>query len=172
MVLAYAHWEGFVKDAATAYVSMVAHKSRRLADLAPCFQALACRQELRMAQAATRRIAPYMDVVSRVIDRLNESVTLNDSNAIDTESNLNADVFANICACVGVDYHASWSSDGPFMDDLFRTRCVIAHGELYAPDRKYATEVVDFAIGAIDRFSTEIGNAALLKLYLRSDRDP
>lgn len=167
VVLAYAHWEGFVKDAARAYVRFVTYKSRSLSSLSLCFQALACRQELLAAQPATRRIQPHLALTKRFIDDLASSCSIDADAAIDTESNLRAGVFENICLCVGLDYQTYWATLGPFIDDLFRCRCAVAHGELAIPEVKYAKDAVTFAINAIDRFSDEIENAAVMSHYLR-----
>jgi hypothetical protein len=167
VVLAYAHWEGFVKDSARAYVRLVSHKSRSLSSLAVNFQALVFRQELLVAQSATKRMQPHLKVTKRFTDELAHSCTIDADTAIDTESNLTAVVFENICLCVGIDFQKSWATDGPFIDDLFRSRCQIAHGELFTPDAEYAKETVNFIIKAIDRFSSEIENSAILEDYLR-----
>lgn len=169
LVLAYAHLEGFVKDAASAYVHLVARKSRRLSDLTLCFQALACRAELSAAQSASRRIGPRIEVVRRLTDQLEEACQMDATGAIDTESNLTAAVLQNICASVGTDYAADWSTDAPYIDDLFRNRSAIAHGELFIPGRDYVLEALNFTIRAIDRFSTSIENAAVQRAYLRND---
>jgi hypothetical protein len=168
VVFAYAHWEGFVKEAARAYVYLVAHKSHRLDALSLNFQALVCRQEILSAQTATRRIRPHISLARRFTEGISRGCTIDADAAIDTESNLTAAVFENICLSVGLDYHRAWATQGPFMDDLFRSRCAIAHGELSTPDSRYAKESVEFSIGAIDRFSTDIENAAVLESYLRS----
>ena len=167
IVLAYAHWEGFVKDAASAYVQFVSQKSRKLSDLVVSFQALVCRQEFTVAREAKHRISHHILLVQRLTDRINESCTIRADGAIDTESNLTAAVFENICTSIGLDYSAQWATHGPFIDDLFMTRCAIAHGELLDPDDSYAVEVLDFAVHAIDRFSSDIEDAAVQKLFLR-----
>jgi hypothetical protein len=128
---------------------------------------LVCRQELGIAQAATRRIQPHIAVVKRFIDDLERSCNINPDTAIDTESNLTSEVFENICQCIGLDYKNNWSTYGPFIDDMFRYRCDVAHGELYAPESKYAKEAIQFSVHAIDRFSTEIENAATMKAFIR-----
>ena len=167
IVIAYAHWEGFVKDAASAYLEYVTYKTKRLSDLALHFQALACRQEILSAQPATKKILPHIALAKRMIEELESGYQINPSTAIDTESNLNAAVFENICTSIGIDYQSSWSTRGKFMDDLFLTRCTIAHGELYHAEPKLAIESLNFVVMAIDDFSTEIGNAASLQRYLR-----
>jgi len=172
VVLAYAHWEGFVKDAARAYVRLVSNKSRGLNSLSVNFQALVCRQELVAAQSATRKIQPHLSVTKRLIDNLEQGCSINADAAIDTESNLTAAVFENICLCVGLDFNTAWATDGPFIDDLFRSRCGVAHGDLYTPDARYAKETVNFTIKAIDRFARDIENSAVLELYLRCPGRP
>lgn len=168
ILLAYAHWEGFAKEAARAYVRLVSHKSRPLSALALNFQALACRQKLAAAQAATRRVGPHIAVVEMMTANANRSVRIDADAAIDTESNLNSEVFENICESIGVPYGSSWSVEGPFMDDLFGNRCAIAHGELLTPERDYGEEAVQFSLKWIEAFSTDIENHALQEEYLRA----
>jgi hypothetical protein len=166
IVLAYAHWEGFVKQAARAYVQLVSNKSRAFTSLSPNFQALVCRQELRIAQQAAKRIGPHLMLINLLMnDRVN-STTI-DENAIDTESNLNSEVFQNICLSIGINYDVMWSHEAPFINDLFENRCAIAHGELFEPRHDYALEVVGKVLDWIDSFSTDVENAAIEKAYLR-----
>ncbi len=168
IVLAYAHWEGFVKEAAQAYVRLVSHKSKRLDALALSFQALVFRKELLAAQSATRRIQQHLSLTKRFTDDITSSCTIDPDRAIDTESNLNAEVFENICLSVGLDYQTYWAVYGHFMDDLVANRCAVAHGEIWTiPEAKYAREAVSFVIKFIDQFSTDIENAATREQYLR-----
>lgn len=168
ILLAYAHWEGFVKEAARAYVHFVAFKSRPLNALTLNFQALACRQQLSIAQNATRRVSPHVAVVEMITENAGRSMRIDADAAIDTESNLGSDVFHNICICVGIEYSKKWSVEGPFMDDLFENRCAIAHGELLTPDTGYAIESVGFSLKWMEDFSTDIENQALQDAYLRA----
>lgn len=167
VVLAYAHWEGFVKEAAKAYVHLVSHKSKRLEALTLSFQALVFRQELLAAQSATRRIQQHLSLTKRFTDDITSSCTIDPDKAIDTESNLNAAVFENICLSIGLNYQIFWAVYGPFMNDLVANRCAVAHGEMWTPEANYAREAVNFVIKAIDQFSTDIENAATLEQYLR-----
>ncbi|MFI0472986.1 MAE_28990/MAE_18760 family HEPN-like nuclease [Halomonas sp. HMF6819] len=166
ILLAYAHWEGFVKEAARAYVHLVAYKSRPLSALSPNFRALACRQTLSIAQGAKRRVAPHIAVVEMMTENADQSIRIDANAAIDTESNLGWEVFKNICESVGVSYLPDWSIEGPFMDDLYENRCAIAHGELHIPTVEYAVEAVEFSLKWIENFSTEIENLALQEAYL------
>lgn len=54
----------------------------------------------------------------------------------------------------------------PFLDDLFRNRCVVVHGHLFTPPQAYAEEIRRFSVDAIERFSTEIENSVVQESYL------
>lgn len=167
VVLAYSHLEGFVKYSGRAYVYYVTHKTRQLSRLQKNFQALACRQELSRAEQASKKIEPHLDIVSLFTERYKESLRIDPEKAVDTESNLNEEVFKNICQSLGLQFYGKWESKAKFMNDLFHNRCQIAHGELYTPPEKYAKESLEFVVSAIDDFGTEIENAALQEKFLR-----
>ncbi|MBS7791941.1 hypothetical protein KTR66_18220 [Roseococcus sp. SDR] len=166
VVFGYAHWEGFVKQAARAYVQFVSNKSRAFVALSSNFQALFCRQELRIAQNSSKKITPHLNLIDLLLNKNINSVSI-DENAIDTESNLNSEIFENICISIGINYKIMWSHEAPFINDLFGNRCAIAHGELFDPPKNYATEVIDRVIFWIDCFSTDVENAAIEKAYLK-----
>jgi hypothetical protein len=165
-VMAYAHWEGFVKESATAYLLFLSRKTVALSRLKPNLQALACRAELLGAVGATKRIAPHLAIVSRLVDNLTTSVTV-PVDVIDTESNLNWAVFENICNIVGIATSGFWSERRGFIDDLFITRCDVAHGQLFTPDAADAVHYLNFALDAIPKFGTDLENAASTNSHLR-----
>lgn len=70
-VFAYAHWEGFVKNAARAYLSFATFKSKQLSSCITPFIALACRSELAKASQATAKIQPHIDIVELLTIQLN-----------------------------------------------------------------------------------------------------
>lgn len=166
ILLGYAHWEGFVKEAARAYVDFVTQKSRGFSSLSHNFKALACRQELQVAHSATKKIKPHLDLVRLLTEEQNRSITITAATAIDTESNLDESVFLNICDSIGIDFAGKWATQGPFMNDLFVNRCKIAHGEIWIPKRAYAVEVLEAVIKWIQDFSADIENAAVTSAYL------
>ncbi|NJL59075.1 MAG: hypothetical protein HC887_04920, partial [Desulfobacteraceae bacterium] len=66
IMLSYAHWEGFVKEGAIAYVSYVAFKAPFLDKVKANFQAIACKPYLLIAAQATKRITPHIEVVKQL----------------------------------------------------------------------------------------------------------
>ena len=164
-VMAYAHWEGFVKEAASCYLLYLSNKSISLSRLRPCFQAIVCKSELMIALGSTKRIGPHLAIINRLVDRLAESVTL-PTFIIDTESNLNWEVFENICNIVGIDL-STWSAYRGLIDDMFISRCDVAHGQLCKPGLQQAIDYLDFVISAISDFSVDLQNAATTESHLR-----
>ena len=167
VMLAYAHWEGFIKDASTRYVEYVAAQNVRANDLSINFQAVVYRPIVLEASQANRKINPHIKLLQQIGHNPATKSQVNPNTVIDTESSLNANVFENICLIVGIDYTMRWSRWGPFINDLFLNRCAIAHGEFMPVQRKYAEEAVNFAQNAIDWFKTDIENAVLTQSYLR-----
>lgn len=167
IVIAYAHWEGFVKETAAAYVEYVACKSLRFDQLSPNFKAIACREILSDASRSTKQMSLHLKVVDYFTDspKIIDTSCLSPS-IIDTQSNLNAEVFENICIAVGLDYNQRWSTYRPFIDDLVKQRHTIAHGTTVVPQKDYAVEVVDFVEKAIDWFRTDIENCAVQSAFI------
>ena len=167
ILLAYAHWEGFVKDISLAYVSYVAFKAPAFETLTQNFQALAFRAKIAVCGKATKRIQPHLDLLQEILDSQKERVSIDPQKSIDTESNLDSKVFENICRTVGIDYESYWSTYSHYIDDLVKTRCRIAHGELTTPSKKYAIEVLSFTQKSIDQFGTDISNATVMETFVR-----
>lgn len=167
ILLSYAHWEGFVKDVAIAYVAYVAFKAPAFETLTRNFQALAFRTKITACGKVTKRIQPHLDLLKEILDSPGEKVAIDPDKSIDTGSNLDSTVFENVCKTIGIDYEVYWSTFGPFIDEFVKTRCVIAHGEMMVPERKYAAETISFTRKSIDKFGTDISNAAVMEAYIR-----
>ncbi len=161
----YAHWEGFIKQAATAYLSFVATRGRRLRDLTPNFVALGLRGLITSAGASNSPIL-HTELVSSLISGLGENANLHWSSAVNAGSNLNSKVLSEILCLLGLD-STEYLSSGPLIDQrLLRNRNSIAHGErgeIEPADYEFLQERV---VQVIERFRTDIENAAARQSYL------
>lgn len=171
IVIAYAHWEGFVKEASLAYLTFLSTIKPRLDSMSENFVALYCRDILVNSSKTTKKINRHIDVVSLFTKEMPLGIKYDKDLRIDTESNLNGEVFENICLSLGINYRAFWSTKKPFIDALVENRCKIAHGENFTVDKKYAIEVIDFSIKAIQWFKTDIENAVIQEAYLCTSRN-
>lgn len=167
IVFSYAHWEGFVKDISLAYISHVAFKAPTFEALTQNFQALAFKAKITTCGKATKRIQPHLDLLQEILGSSGDKVKIDPQKSIDTESNLDSIVFENICKTVGIDYTSYWSTYSPYLDELVKNRCLIAHGELFVPNREYAVEVLSFTQRSIDQFGSDISNAVTMESFVR-----
>ena len=166
--LLYAHWEGFVKAAATGYVSFAARQGLRYRDLTPNFMALGLRSDI--SQAGRSNLPTlHTAFMTRLMSGLSERSTINWEQAIDTGSNLNSSILGEILCVVGVDA-TDYLIKSPIIDEkLLANRNAIAHGERrpeFAAD-DYAT-LHDGIIQLVERFRPDIENTAATNSYLRN----
>lgn len=103
-----------------------------------------------------------------MLELANNKVELDALKTIETKSNLNYDNFENVCRSVGINCQNYWSTYKPFIDELVKNRCSIAHGGLDVQSYDYADEVLTKAIKFIDNYRTDIENLAITDAYYRN----
>ena len=165
--LLYAHWEGFVKAAATGYLSFVATRGVRYQDLTPNFVALGLWSDISRAGESnlpTLRTA----LTTRLISGLSERASINWKQSFDAGSNLNFKTLNEIMCAVGLD-SKEYLLKKPIIDQrLLANRNAIVHGERrpeIGPD-DYAV-LNDDIVQLVERFRTDIENAAATNSFLR-----
>ena len=128
IALLYAHWEGFVKSAATAYVTYVNNQGLSYSELQSCFVVLGFKKVLHDVQQSKQS---QLNVT--LVDFLREGLVakskLKIDTAINTESNLSASVFENILRTVGFETTTYESKANLINESLLKRRNTIAHGE-------------------------------------------
>lgn len=165
--LLYAHWEGFVKHAATAYLEFIASQGLSYADLSIEVIALATRSKIISAEPA-RRFAMHREVTHFLVEESHARADLPWRTAIATQGNLNWDVFAEIAATVGIDT-AQYETKRVAIDEkLLAKRNRIAHGELEPVGDDDYEEIHDLVVDLLELVRTDIQNAAALKAYRRT----
>ena len=166
VLLAYAHWEGFAKNAADMYLRHISSLALPLSALKAPFQALASKAMIIKAGTAKTKINPHLAVIKHLVDDINSSKFVHYTEAITTESNLTWDIFLNIITSINIPEN-KWETYKGFINDLVSERCAIAHGELYEVDESHSIESLTIVRELIAHFSTEIENAAVLKTYMK-----
>lgn len=165
--LLYAHWEGFVKNATTAYVNFVDSQRLRYDELASCFITFGVRR--RLAEfSASRRSASNTAAVEFFLTGLGERANLKLSRAVDTESNLSSTVFENIAISVGLQttpYEARYKL---IDESLLKRRNTIAHGDYLDLTAVDCQNLIKEVIAMLRSYKTDIENAAAASEYLRS----
>ena len=164
----YAHWEGFVRVAATGYVDYVVRQGINLRDLAPNFIALGLRPAIREAGASNKSTI-HTELVKKLRSDLSESFHADSHKAIQTRSNLEVNVLSEILSVIGVD-PTNYLGKKVIINRLVFQRNLVTHGdhgsgfELLPSD--YET-LHDDVILLVEMFKTDVENAAAQKSYLR-----
>ncbi len=165
--LLYAHWEGFVKTAATSYISFIATRGLRYRDLTPNFVALGLRTEIREAGQSNHPTS-HTGIVARLVSDLSDNAEIDWRNSVNTRSNLNAETLREILTLLGLD-ERDYLSKGPLLDEkLLSNRNRVAHGERVEIDSDDYDVLHSEVIQLVDRFSTDVQNAAVTGLFRRS----
>lgn len=163
--LLYAHWEGFVKAAATGYVSYVATLGLRYRDLTPNFVALGLWSDISQAGLST---SPTLRtaLTERLISGLSERANINWEQSIDTRSNLNSKTLSEILCAMGLD-NKEYLIKKPIIDlRLLENRNAIAHGERrpeFGLDDYIGLS--DDIVQLVERIRTDIENAAATRRF-------
>lgn len=164
--LLYAHWEGFIKDAATKYIHFVVSQDLLLQDVAIHFAALglqSCITKAGNSKKATLRTG----LVHTILNEQNIPFRVPWDDAIDTGSNLKTDQLTEILCLVGVD-PINYQSKGPLLDErLLKNRNAIAHGRGVPIALQDYNEMHEVVIELLDRFRDDLEQAAISASYRR-----
>lgn len=133
-------------------------------ELQSCFVVLGMKAELQTLEKSRKSeglIAAY-EFVTR---RTNERAVLVLTNAINTESNLNSAVFANIAHSIGIDISGYEARFNLVDESLLKRRNKIAHGEFLDVSADEWRALADEIILMLRHFKTDLENAASLEGY-------
>ena len=162
--LLYAHWEGFVKTAATCYVSFVAIRRLRYRELAPNFVALGLSREIRDAGKSDDPTS-RTNLITKLTSDLSERADIDWQNSVNARSNLNSKTLREILALLGLDANR-YLSKGSLLDKkLLENRNRVAHGERMEIDPDDYDLLHNEIIQIADWFSTDVQNAAVTGQY-------
>ena len=163
--IVYAHWEGFVKQAAVAYLAYVSRQPGKLKEFAAHIVAVAIRGVL-LAAGLAKRTSIHAKFLTRHAAMLEKSVAIDAENSISTNSNLNSEVLREIMDTIGLVFDSYWQTKSLFIDHkLLKTRNEVAHGDFVAVDLALYEELHDFVIDGLNRFKTAVENAAAIGLH-------
>jgi len=161
--LFYAHWEGFVKRAATHYLKYISYQRISLDEMADFVMCLYMRQNLGEANSSSP--AQIIKVTQQLQDSARYNPKLNWKNVIDTQSNLSSNVLKKIMLQLGFDY-SFYATRAAIIDGkIVKHRNAVAHGEKGEVDLAILQEIGFEVISLITLFKDLIENSVTLKSY-------
>ncbi|MEM5341474.1 MAE_28990/MAE_18760 family HEPN-like nuclease [Paraburkholderia azotifigens] len=164
LALLYAHWEGFVKNAATAYLNFVDCQGLKYAELKSCFVVFGVKKRL-AELVESRQAEPTVAALDFLRKELGERAQLRYETAINTGSNLSSLVFKNIFLSLGMAPEWYEAKFNLIDESLLKRRNHIAHGEYIdvSPDDWRA--LADEVIAMLRQVKTDLENAMTLDSF-------
>lgn len=166
VALAYAHWEGFIKRAATSYLAFVLKQRQSYKDLHPCFAALGLRKNLNDF-SQQRVTATNIEVVKFACEQMNSIAAFNPKQCVELGGNLSSATFGTLLITIGLDSHG-YAAKANFIDkELLAVRHRIAHGERESVGREEVLSIIGEVLNLLDSVKRDIEVAASEGKYLR-----
>ena len=160
----YAHWEGFIRAAATGYLSYVATRGLRFRDLTPNFVALGLRSEILQAGQSNRPTI-HTALTTKFLLGLSEPATFNWETSVETHSNLSSRNLSEILCLLGLDAR-NYLLKQPLLDQkLLAKRNLIAHGRQTEIELEDYYGLHDEIVQLVENFRTDVENAAVRETY-------
>jgi hypothetical protein len=167
VTLLYAHWEGYIKTAATSYLEFVARQKLIYDELAINFVAIAMKFKLNEA-SETNKATIFTEVATFILTQSNQKISIPYEDVVSTASNLSSSILREIACLLGLEYSFYETKEVIINEQLLKRRNGIAHGEYLVLDNEEYQQLHDEILGMMENFRTQIENNASQKLYLRN----
>lgn len=166
LTLLYAHWEGFVKNAAQQYLNYVSENARKFSDLSDNFVWVMSKREMDLFMGTKKGSADHIAIMINVINRRKSLDKDLFRDRIDTGSNLKEKVFDNICAVIGLDVDKSKYDLDVICKRLLERRNKVAHGAFVEADLQKIERYRSAVLSAINEFTYDVLSLASTEAYL------
>jgi hypothetical protein len=167
VMLLYAHWEGYIKTAATSYLEFVVRQQLAYKDLAINFVAIAMKTKLNEANE-TNKATIFTEVTDFMLNQMNQKSSIPYEDVVSTASNLTSSILREIVCLLGLNYSFYETKEVIINEQLLKRRNGIAHGEYLSLDREEYRQLHGEILAMMEDFRTQIENNASQKLYLRN----
>jgi hypothetical protein len=165
LAICYAHWEGYVRLAARKYMEFVAIRKFQYQELNSQFLRNYFLPRLAALSQTKSSISERCVLVDEIRDASVRRFVYANSDLIDTKSNLNFKVLADICAVCSVPV-TLFAGEEDFIDRfLLKRRNAIAHGEETYIEIDDVDELTDRTIALMRTFGNALENFVVLSQY-------
>jgi hypothetical protein len=167
VTICYAHWEGYIRFASRRYLDYVSLRKFKYAELNPQFLRNYFLPRLAALSVSKASISDRCDLINDILAGGERRFSHYKEDLINTGSNLNSEVFADICLVCGI--------GTPFLDKtafvdivLLKRRNQIAHGENTFVELEDVDTLSDETIALMRSFGDLLENRVVLQEYKRS----
>lgn len=164
ITILYAHWEGFIKTAASNYLEYVAMQRLRYDELSSNFVALALKTKLNQVNE-TSKATIFTEAIEFIRTELNKRSLVPYKDIVQTGSNLSSSVLKEITCVLGLDYSFYETKQILIDSKLLAKRNYVAHGEYIRLDKEDYLQLHSQVINMMDTFRNQIDNCATIESY-------
>lgn len=165
VTMCYAHWEGYIRFSARKFLEHIALRKLRYAELDRQYFRNYFLPRLAAMSSNKGSLEDRCTLIDNILDSSDRKFTQANNDLVNTQSNLNFDVFGDICLICGVSIE-NYAAKQAFIDVfLLKRRNSIAHGEDTLISIEDLMKLVDESIELMRTFGDELENRAVLKTY-------
>jgi hypothetical protein len=166
----YAHWEGYVKQAAIGYSSYISSLGVKFSAVVPSLGGLKALAYVKTMRAISKRVFVSSELLNKLYAIDEDVADIPLERHISRIGNLNYDLFEQISEFLALSVD---SSKRVLIDEkLLKLRNDIAHGEFLLIDVDGFDQLSIEILDLIREFKTALQNAVVLKSYLRTTVPP
>lgn len=129
-----------------------------------CFVALSSRKSINEL-IKTNKFKLQKEMIKNLLDNLENRASIPYENIINTKSNLNFEVFTDICTILGIDDSKYQLRQKAIDEQLLTQRNKIAHGKYLTIDYEEYISIYNLVIELIRNFKDDLLNAAVTEQY-------
>jgi hypothetical protein len=167
VAMLYAHWEGFVKTTAEAYITFVGLQRLRYDQLSPQILGLCFHADLVSLQETKGSVA-HSSFATFVLTGLGSRAQVPKHGVIETKSNLNAKRFHQIVDILDLDFNPYELKQNIIDAQLLNWRNTIAHGQYICPSDDEFESLYQNVSDFLRNFKDQLENAAVTGRFRRS----
>lgn len=162
VVLLYAHWEGFIKNSAEAYLCFVKSQKLNCNQLSDGLLSVALKQKM-LEFEDTNKSTVHIQFICYFRNELNKRASI--SEVVNTKSNLNSEILREILLSIGIDFTPFELKSNLIDKQLLNYRNTIAHGQYLLIDKEEYESIHQEIFSMINIIRTNIENAAINEEY-------
>jgi len=167
VVMIYAHWEGFIKNAGDYYINYLSQKNLRYEDITDNFIALSLKTKIKEC-GATNKTSVHSEIVNILVNELNSQANIPYTYEVKRRGILTYELFSELLFTLGLDRSFFELKQTLINHVLIGTRNKIAHGNRDRVEEKDFIELYEKIIPMLEHFKFQIFDAAENELYKRT----
>lgn len=187
ILLLYAHWEGYIKKSSKYYLKYVSESKKKLGELTDNFKAISLKSIVNQCieTAQSLSITNELSLLNKIKDIDNNKFKINidinndqDNKIINTESNLNPNVFKRLLSIIGLTYKKEIEVKESYLNYcLLGKRNLIGHGSKHQDDSDFSLTIDEIKklraimLAIIDNFKEELIEYAQNSFFLISNQN-